>query len=58
MLSLDQIERELKAIETFDRKLLAENCLTAEEMIGFKAREMRRRELLNLLQTDARNTLT
>jgi hypothetical protein len=51
MLNLDQVWRELDAIDVFDSTLLAEDHLTAEEMIGFKARAMRKQELTELAKS-------
>ncbi len=51
MLSRDQIERELKVIEEFDSKFLAETEHTLEEMTGFRLRQIRRQELLELARS-------
>jgi hypothetical protein len=48
MLSLDQIQRELRAIEDFDTLLLAASEHYPEEVIGFELRKLRKQELLGL----------
>ena len=48
MLSLDQIERELNAIDEFDEKFLSEADHTVEEIVGFRLRQIRKQELLDL----------
>jgi len=48
MLSLDQIQRELKAIDEFDAVFLAERDHTLQDVVGFRERQNRRRELLEL----------
>ncbi len=50
MLTLDQIARELKAIERFDTLYLLEEEHTAEAMIAFRARQMRKRELMKMVE--------
>jgi len=51
MLSLDQIQRELKAIRDFDILFLAASEHCPEEIIGFKLRQLRKQELLGLAQS-------
>jgi hypothetical protein len=48
MLNLDQIVRELRAIENFDRLFFAASEHRSAEVIGFELRILRRRELLML----------
>lgn len=50
MLNLDQVRRELEALDQFDAMFLTEpSDPTLEEMIGLLVRQQRRRELLALL---------
>jgi hypothetical protein len=51
MLSLDQILRELKAIEDFDALFLTSSQPCPEEVIGSKLREIHKRELLALAES-------
>ena len=53
MLSLDQIQRELRAIVDFDVLFLAANTHYPEEIDGFKFRQLRRQELLALAKSIA-----
>ena len=53
MLSPDQIQRELQAIEEFDRLFLANNEHRPEEVVGFELRKLRKQELLRLAQSQA-----
>jgi len=46
MLNLDQVEKELRALDRFDDMFLTEVEPTLEDMIGFVARDRRRHELL------------
>jgi hypothetical protein len=50
VLSWDQIERELKAIEAFDRRLMAEPSCRLEDVVGYAVRLARRRELAKMAQ--------
>jgi len=50
MLSLDQIQRELKAILDFDILFLASSKHYPEEVIGFELRKWRKQELLWLAE--------
>jgi hypothetical protein len=54
MLNLDQILRELRAIEDFDA-LLAASEHYPEEAIGFELRKLRKSELLALAESLASN---
>ncbi|MGA8541274.1 MAG: hypothetical protein WB566_17360 [Terriglobales bacterium] len=47
-MTLDQIERELKAIEQFDTQYLLEEEHTTMGMAEFRRRQERKRELLEL----------
>ena len=57
MLSLDQIQRELKAIEEFDILFLADAAKgkeeTLEQAIGFIMRQARKQELRDFLKAFA-----
>ncbi len=44
MLSMDQIQRELKAVLDFDILFLAGSECYPEEIIGFELRKLRKRE--------------
>ncbi len=46
MLSLDQMRRELKAIEAFDNMFLENPPRHSEDLVGVLARMSRKRELL------------
>jgi len=46
MLSLDQIQWELKAIQDFDVSFLAASEHYPEELVGFEVRKLRKQELL------------
>ncbi|MGB9072904.1 MAG: hypothetical protein WCC22_09545 [Terriglobales bacterium] len=48
MLSLVQIQRELKAIREFDKLFVTEPEHTPEEIAGFQLRKLRKQELLML----------
>ena len=48
MLNLDQIQRELRAIEDFDNVFLAASERRQEEVVGFLFRQLRKQELLRL----------
>jgi len=48
MLSLDQIRRELQAIESFDEAFLRANEHAREERIGYVIRQARKDELQKL----------
>jgi hypothetical protein len=50
MLSLDQIQRELKAIQNFDILFSAATEHYSDEEIGFEMRKVRRLELLGLAE--------
>jgi hypothetical protein len=50
MLSWNQIQQELKAIEEFDNLMLAEPSHTQEEFYGYVARCARKQELAQLLK--------
>jgi hypothetical protein len=50
MLSLDQIQRELKAILDFDILFLAWSEHYPEEIVGFELRKFRKQELLGLAE--------
>jgi len=50
MVTLDQIQRELKAILDFDRLFLTGGEHYADEIIGFEVRKLRKRELLALAE--------
>src|SRR5580704_10773438 len=50
MLSLDRIQRELKAILDFDIIFSAENKHYPAEIIGFEVRQWRKRELLQYVE--------
>lgn len=50
MLSLDQIQRELKAILEFDILFLARDENYREEVVGFEMRKLRKLELLLLAE--------
>jgi hypothetical protein len=56
MLSLDQVEKELKALDRSDAIFLNEAEPTLGEMVGFVVRERRRRELLVLRDRHNRGT--
>jgi hypothetical protein len=59
MLSLDQIQRELRAIDDFDRLFLAVNDHCPAEVIGFENRKLRKRELLMLAESpNSRTAIT
>jgi hypothetical protein len=49
MPNLDQVRRELEALDQFDAMLIAEEEPTLEAMIGLVVRQQRRQELLVLL---------
>jgi hypothetical protein len=51
MLSLDQIQRELKAILDFDILFLAKSEHYPEEIVGFELRKLRKQELLGLAES-------
>jgi hypothetical protein len=51
MLSLDQIVRELRAIEDFDALFLSTSEHTPEEVIGCELRKLHKRELLALAKS-------
>ena len=51
MMTLDQIEQELKAIEQLDTLYLLEEEHTEIGMAEFRRRQERRRELLDLAQS-------
>ncbi len=51
MLSLNQLLRELSAIEDFDTLFLAGSEHYPEEVIGFELRKFRKRELLALAES-------
>jgi hypothetical protein len=51
MLSLNQLLRELRAIEDFDTLFLAASEHYPEEVIGFELRKFRKRELLVLAES-------
>lgn len=51
MMTLDEIKRELDAIAQFDNVYLLEEEHTAEGMAGFRSRQERRRELLDLAKS-------
>jgi hypothetical protein len=51
MLSLDQIQRELKAILDFDLIFLAASKHYREEIVGFEVRQCRRQELLRDMES-------
>lgn len=51
MLSLDQIQLELKAILDFDLLFLAASEHYPDEIVGFKFRQLRRQELLGLAES-------
>jgi hypothetical protein len=51
MLSLDQIEGELKAIRDFDILFLARREHHREEIVGFELRKLRKQELLELAKS-------
>ena len=55
MLSLDQIQRELKAILAFDLLFLANRNHYPEEILGFELRKLREKELLGFAQILASN---
>jgi hypothetical protein len=48
MLTLDQVQRELKAILDFDVLFLATSEHYPEELVGFELRKLRKQELLGL----------
>ena len=48
LLSLDQIQRELKAMLDFDILFLAASAYYPEEIVGFELRKLRKQELLGL----------
>jgi len=50
MLSMDQIQRELKAILNFDIVFLAWSEHHPEEIVGFELRKLRKQELLGLAE--------
>jgi len=50
MLSLDQIQRELKAIQDFDILFLTSSEHFPEEVIGFELRKFRKQELIGLAE--------
>ncbi len=50
MLSMDQIQRELKAILDFDILFLAASEHYPEEIVGFELRKFRKQELLGLAE--------
>jgi hypothetical protein len=50
MLSLDQIQRELRAIEDFDTLFLAASEYYSEEIVGFELRKLRKQELRGLVE--------
>jgi len=50
MLSLDQIQRELKAILCFDILFLAAGERCPEEIVGFEVRKLRKQELRGLAE--------
>jgi hypothetical protein len=51
MLSLDQVQRELKAIIDFDILFLAQSKHYPEEIVGFELRQFRKQELLGLAKS-------
>jgi len=51
MLTLDQIQRELKAILEFDIVYLAASNHYPDERMGFELRKSRKRELLALAES-------
>jgi hypothetical protein len=51
MLSLDQIQRELKAILEFDIVYLAAHNHYPDEVVGFQLHEIYQQELLGLAKT-------
>jgi hypothetical protein len=51
MLSLDQIQRELKAILDFDNLFLARGEHYPEEIVGFELRKLRKQELLGFAES-------
>jgi hypothetical protein len=51
VLSLDQIQRELKAILDFDVLFLAESRHYPEEIVGFEVRQLRKQELLGFAES-------
>jgi hypothetical protein len=51
MLSLDQIQRERKAILDFDVLFLANSSQYSEEIVGFELRQLRKQELLGLAES-------
>jgi hypothetical protein len=51
MLSLDQIQRELKAILDFDNLFSAGSEHYPEEIVGFELRKLRKQELLGLAES-------
>jgi hypothetical protein len=53
MLSLDQIQREFKAILDFDILFLAASEYYPEEIVGFKLRQLRKQELLEFAKSIA-----
>jgi hypothetical protein len=50
MLSMDQIQRELKAILDFDILFLARSEHYSEEIVGFEMRKLRKQELRGLAE--------
>ncbi len=51
MVSLDDILRELRAIEDFDALFLARSKHYPEEIVGFAFRQLRKQELLGFVQS-------
>ena len=50
MLSMDQIQRELKAILDFDILFLSRSAHYPEEIVGFEMRKLRKEELRGLAE--------
>ena len=50
MLSLEQIQRELRAIEQFDILFFAERLKRNDDSVAFVIRQIRKLELLQLLE--------
>ena len=51
MMSLDQIHREIKALEEFDSEYLSHREHYPDEIVGFELRQIRRQELLELAKS-------